>query len=787
MLWDVNSVEPKVAGTPAPGWLTILGLSADSGIEWERVRAAQITALWRAALVRLAFSAMAAGIVFDGLKTQVASPLLFGWFALVILISGALALPALRQRQIPRFAASRSEIHRENVGLFASGLAWAALPLVLGLHANAYQLLVIFAALTVLMGGATFALSVAPLGAASFLLLTGAGLSWLMWRLDVPMIALLTLAYTTALTAASLSSGRSFILRKHGEFALREKSEVVSLLLREHEQSGGDWMWQTDTTRCLTHVTPRFAAMLRLNPAALEAKPFMQILAGDSWEQGNFSTALRELAEKMKGRQSFSALIIPIDIAGESHWWEISGSPRFDDGAGFSGYRGVISDVTEQRLSAEKITHMARFDPLTGMPNRLQMVEALGVAMREAEQWRRKCGIVIIDLDRFKPINDTLGHAIGDRLLVEVSQRLTALTTANEICARLGADEFAMIVKEVNEPGYLMRLAQAIITSLSRPYEIDQHTLYVGASTGTAVSPRDGNDVETLIRSADLALYRSKSAGGNSHTAYEPELHVNAEERRVLELALRKALERDELSLHYQPVVNAKSGLVESFEALLRWTNADLGNVAPARFIPIAEEARLIRPIGEWVLRTACHEAMNWPATVRVAVNVSAEQLHDPHFISILVSALSQTGLAPNRLELEVTESIFLNEGTVAIETLEKVLAMGVRLALDDFGTGYSSLGYLSRTRFSTIKVDRSFVQSAAKKAPESIAIIRAVVALADSLGMATTAEGVETDEECKMVNALGCTRIQGYLFGRPMPAHEARKLFGAQGDRAVA
>ena len=326
-----------------------------------------------------------------------------------------------------------------------------------------------------------------------------------------------------------------------------------------------------------------------------------------------------------------------------------------------------------------------------------------------------------------------------------------------------------------------------LFRSLSLPYEVDQHTLYIGASVGSGIGPRDGEDAETLFRSADLALYRAKDEGGGVHRVYEPMLHAFAEERRILELALREALEKNQLHLVYQPVVNARTGNVEGFESLVRWTHPELGPVSPAKFVPVAEDARLIAPIGEWVLRTACMEAMNWPSDVRVAVNVSAEQLSNPNFVAVVMSALAQSGLTSDRLELEVTESVFMREGTGATQILEQIMGLGVRLSLDDFGTGYSSLGYLSRTRFSTIKIDRSFVTSAAKNEPESLAIIRAVVALAQSLGMATTAEGVENETEVEMVNQLGCSKIQGYYFGRPMPADEARALFPHQQKQARA
>ena len=308
----------------------------------------------------------------------------------------------------------------------------------------------------------------------------------------------------------------------------------------------------------------------------------------------------------------------------------------------------------------------------------------------------------------------------------------------------------------------------------------------MGASIGSAIGPRDGSTVETLMRNADLALYRSKDGGGGEHFTYEPALHAHAEERRTLEFSLRRALERNEFLLNFQPVVDATSEGIVSFEALLRWNSKEHGSVSPAKFIPLAEDTRLIVPIGEWVLREACKEAVRWPSHVRVAVNVSGEQLLDQNFAASIVGALSVSGLAPHRLEIEVTESIFVRDASQANAALEQVMALGCGVALDDFGTGYSSLGYLRRLRFSTIKVDRSFVQGAATGNQESLAFIRAVVAMADSLEMSTTAEGVETELELAVTRKLGCKKIQGYYFGRPMPSAEAAALFGQDARKYV-
>ncbi len=592
-------------------------------------------------------------------------------------------------------------------------------------------------------------------------------------------LAVAALGIAALLIMACLRSARAQILFEVANTIVQEKSETVSLLLREFEDSGADWLWQTDTSRCATHVSPRFAYALGEDAKIIEGQPLLKLIAGDAWEKGQYPNALHDLADRLKRRESFSNLIVPVTIKGITRWWELSASPRSSEDGGFLGFRGVGSDVTEQRESADKISHLARFDTLTGLPNRLQLTEALAEALTDAEKWRRKCGFLMIDLDRFKAVNDTLGHPVGDRLLAQVARRLQLIMTENELCGRLGGDEFAVVVKDSDDGKYLATLARRIIDSLSRPYDVDQNTLYIGASVGSALGPVDGRTVELLMRSADLALYRSKDQGGNTHHGYQHKLHANAEEKRLMEFELRNALEREQLHVEYQPVVNASEDhALVGFEALVRWNNPKFGSVSPAKFIPVAEDARLIVSIGDFVLRRACKDAMNWPETTRVAVNISVDQLTSTNFVETVISALHDSGLAAWRLELEVTESIFLRDGTLAVQVLDRLRGLGIKLSLDDFGTGYSSLGYLRNVRFDTIKVDRSFVQGAAKNKAESLAIIRAVVALADSLNIATTAEGVETEAELVIIKQLGCKKIQGYYFGRPMMFADSLELF---------
>jgi diguanylate cyclase (GGDEF)-like protein len=684
--------------------------------------------------------------------------------------------------------AGRIEFRQVGKSAAASGFVWgSALPF-LGYFGGMPQWLGMWSACLAIMVYSSMAAPGLPIAATAFITVASA-ISTIGWIVHGEYyLAVGSSALGVLLVFGVIRSARALILYEMASNVLHEKSETVSLLLREFEDSGADWLWQTDTGRCVTHASPRFARALDSEPRVIEGQPLLKLIAGDSWETGQYPEELHSLAEKLKLRESFANLIVPVTINGARRWWELSASPRQADDGAFLGFRGVGSDVTEQRESAEKISHLARFDTLTGLPNRLQLTEALGQALSEADQWRRRCGFLMIDLDRFKAVNDTLGHPVGDRLLAQVAKRLKMIMTANELCGRLGGDEFAVVLKDATDSNYVARVAKTIIDTLSRPYEVDQNTLYIGASVGSAVGPIDGRTVELLMRSADLALYRSKDEGGNTHHSYQHKLHANAEERRILEFELRNALKENQFHIQYQPVVDANGdhGII-SFEALLRWNNPKFGMVSPAKFIPVAEEARLIVPLGNWVLRQACADAMQWPENVKVAVNVSVDQLTSPGFVEQVVQSLHDTGLPAWRLEIEVTESIFVRDGGLAVQVLDRIRKLGIKLSLDDFGTGYSSLGYLSNIRFDTIKVDRSFVTGAAKGKAECIAIIRAVVAMADALDIATTAEGVENEQELVMIQQFGCDKIQGYFFGRPMDHRDSLALFSPSLGRNVA
>ena len=745
---------------------------------WSQLRALQLSRLTHITYLRIVGHAIAAAFVLYFYFGLMSPFILFGWSAALAAILLYSATLDRSLSHVERKGISVAEFLRHTALSGAIAAAWAVPLLFFASYGSLSDQLATWLLVATLITGSALIFAAAPLGTMLFAVIAGAAMIASMLLGGHPVIAASIGLFLFIVLPGTIAASRTFLQSRIAEAGVAEKSEVVSLLLREFEENEADWLWQIDTSRRVRSVSPRFAFALGKTSEEVESMPFLQLISGDNWESGQFPPSLHDLADKLKKKESFSALLVKVTIDRESRWWEISGTPMLNEAGNYVGFRGVGSDVTEQRESSEKIAYLARYDTLTGLPNRLMLNEALGEAMRYAKQWRTRCAFLMLDLDRFKAVNDSLGHLVGDRLLAQVSSRIKSLMTDSEMCGRLGGDEFAIVIRDAANGDDINSLARRIIARVSQPYEVDNQTLYVGASIGSAIGPRDGATVEELMRNADLALYRAKDDGGGEYCAYEPSLHALAEERRQLEFSLRHALERNELELNYQPVVDSQDETILSFEALLRWNSADHGSVRPDKFIALAEETRLIVPIGAWVLQEACSEATSWPKHLRVAVNVSPEQLVEPDFADVVVNALAVSGLDAHRLEIEVTESIFLRDPTVARIALEKCMALGCTVALDDFGTGYSSLGYLTKLQFSTIKVDRSFVQGASQNSAESIAIIRAVVAMAESLELGTTAEGVETAEEAEMIRQLGCSKIQGYYFGRPMPASDLPALF---------
>jgi diguanylate cyclase (GGDEF)-like protein len=451
---------------------------------------------------------------------------------------------------------------------------------------------------------------------------------------------------------------------------------------------------------------------------------------------------------------------------------QIVGQPMAD-----GGFVATHEDVTERKLAEARIAHMAHHDGLTGLPNRLLFRERLEDALDLAAQGGH-FQVLCLDLDHFKDVNDALGHPVGDKLLQQVSARLLQEIGLNDTVARLGGDEFAVIQigAELRESS---ELAQRLIATLSAPYEIDGQHIIIGCSVGIALAPQDATDPVALLKAADLALYRAKTDGRGTYQFYEAEMDARLQARRVLELDLRNALANEEFEVHYQPQINLDSNSISGFEALLRWNHPERGMVSPAVFIPVAEETGLIGRIGAWVLKAACSEAMSWPDNIKVAVNLSPVQFKSSALILDVSSALGVSGLRASRLELEITESVMLQDTEAVLRTLHQIQELGVRISMDDFGTGYSSLSYLRKFPFNKIKIDQSFVRDLSERA-DSAAIIKAVAAMSASLGMDTTAEGVETLDQLDRVRHEGCTEVQGYYYSRPRPASEIPRLISS-------
>ena len=590
--------------------------------------------------------------------------------------------------------------------------------------------------------------------------------------------------FLVAMAIVTLVQARGAEIRRALEHKEHIRGRRSLQLLGEYEQSGRGWFWETDRTGCITYISETLAKSLDINQSQLVGRALTDLIAaGDRMA----TDGDRTLGFHLSARTSFSVLAGRVAMSKEERWWAISGRPIVNEYGQFHGFRGSGSDLTEMRRSQAEVNRLAQYDSLTGLANRVQMQRTLEQAVIENMGKTGECALFLLDLDRFKSVNDTMGHPAGDALLRLVSHRLQQVVGDRGRVGRLGGDEFKVVLPGLIDRVKLATLADAIIATLSQPYDIEGAKVVIGASVGIALCPQDGVTTDALIRNADLALYAAKGEGRGVHRFYSPEMHADAEDRRQLEEDLRHALASDGLTIVYQPVISAATERVAGFEALLRWQHPTRGAISPTHFIPIAEDAGLITQIGEWVLRSACMDAAQWPASVRVAVNVSPIQFANPNFPTVVMNALASANLPPARLELEITESVFLNDDDSTEAMFAQLKGIGVRLALDDFGTGYSSLGYLKKAPFDKIKIDQSFVRGAAESRSRNSAIIKSIISLAEALDMDTTAEGVETHDELELVRMLGCSHIQGFIYGHGMAAEDVLARFADEGLSAQA
>jgi diguanylate cyclase (GGDEF)-like protein len=556
--------------------------------------------------------------------------------------------------------------------------------------------------------------------------------------------------------------------RASGANDIDDRQRLAMLDAFEEEEIG--WFWATDRENRLIYLSPSAAKRFPPDRAVLGELlgAVVETIPSDSEERSE-----RPLSFLLSARNKFADLNVRVDTRGGEMFWSLTGKPSFDANDDFLGYRGSARDITAHYERQRDASRLSQYDSLTGLANRHRMAKRLTAILTAFKSAKRSCALLMLDLDRFKQVNDTLGHPAGDELLKQVSQRLQRIVQGPAEIGRLGGDEFQIIIPDIDDRGKLGELAQRIIQMISQPYSIEGSRAIIGTSLGIAIAPYDGIEPDELIKSADLALYAAKGGGRGMYRFYSNDLKDSAHERREIEEDLRDALTRGELEMHYQPVVRSTDNVVTGFEALMRWNHPERGPISPAVFIPIAEESNLIAALGEWALRQACADAAQWPTELRVAVNVSAQQFTSDGLPATVTNALAASGLRPQQLELEITESVFMGDADAVDQMFRRLKKIGVKLSLDDFGTGYSSLGYLRKAPFDKIKIDQSFVRGSTEKDSTNAAIMTAIVSLANALKMETTAEGVEAMDELALVGKLGATNVQGFIFSRAVPQEE--------------
>jgi len=562
------------------------------------------------------------------------------------------------------------------------------------------------------------------------------------------------------------------LARKRTEKALQESEQRFRQLVA----MSSDWYWEQDEELRFVSVTGDFS-----EKSGIAAE---RVLGRQRWDYVATlaDTAVgREHAATLQARQPFKNLEYrAVDDNGDERWFCINGQPTFDEHGRFTGYRGTGSDITARKVTEQRVHHVAQHDVLTGLPNRSLLQDRLSQAVAYAARSGHPVWVMLIDLDRFKFVNDSMGHKAGDVLLMTVAARLRSSLRDTDTVARLSGDEFVVILSQHEDQPLSGDIVQRVMDSVARPVMLGPKEFFVTCSIGVAAYPSDGTAAESLIEHADIAMYSAKKLGRNNFQFYTPAMNEESLERVRIESALRNALERNELVLHYQPQVDLQTGQIVGMEALIRWQHPELGMVPPSRFVGVAEDTGLIVPIGAWVMRTACLQNKAWQdaglGNLRVAVNLSARQFSAADLVPGIEQVLSDTGLDPACLELELTESLFMSDVTPAVELLHRMKALGVKLSIDDFGTGYSSFSYLSRFPIDVLKIDRSFVNDITHDANDA-AIVASIIALAHNLRLSVIAEGVETAEQLDYLRHQGCDEMQGYYFSRPLPAQEFEQL----------
>lgn len=729
------------------------------------------------------------------------------WSALLgyCIFKGTRAWLLQRKHAAPERVSHRALV-RATQHAAALGGIWALLPILAFDTSNAHLTLLLTSVCVGMLCAGGFALLTVPQAAISYVLLVALGCEIALIKAGIAQhwdLAILLLLYTFIVCAAVLSSAKTFGARLMAEAEAAHQQQLVSLLLHDFEANTSDWLWELDVHGTLRQPSQKLSSLLKQSHAAPHQHScapnhyhFVQLFDADyARTELAAHNPIAQLEHYLQQREAFHELVIPILLGGERHWWQLTAKPLFSAKEQFIGWRGVGSDVTHKHTAELEMRRLANIDSLTNLANRHCFYRQLAALKSQREF--SPLTLFFLDLDNFKNVNDSLGHGVGDLVLQTVAERLRNTLRADDLLARLGGDEFAIISPDTDSAQQAGQLAQRILNSFAAPCIINGKSLAIGCSLGIALAPDHGRDSETLLKNADMALYAAKSAGRNTFRFYEPSMALLAQQKLHLLNDMRAALEEHaathkllnksfssdlvwpqtpivgQFEIFFQPQINLRTHAVIGFEALLRWHHPERGLIPPGHFIPLAEESALIIPIGTWVLVEACKYAAQWPEQWRIAVNLSAVQFRAGNVVDVVRWALRISRLAPQRLELEITESLLLHDNISAQETLTALRQLGVRIALDDFGTGYSSLAYLRSFPLNKLKIDRSFVAALAHDTSAQ-AIVNAIIQLADALLLETTAEGIESQLEADMLHNCGCGDAQGFYFSEPLPLAEA-------------
>lgn len=734
----------------------------------------------------LTASAANSVLVFTYLAYHVPSLNLWLWGGLmgVLGLVGAYSSMRAIRYKTPARPRSSQELYRPIAESALLGVAWSICPVLFLPTLHGYDLAIVLWVCAGMMTGAAFVLSTLPgaaipfvaslsFGTAGGLLRSGAS-SEQFWMLCV--LAVFTIVMIQATSWNYANHVRSWLQQaklKDQTQQLEKKQGFISLLLNEFEEAASDCLWELDADLRVTRPSKYLAERAGISVEELDQTPLVNFFDDTNPEAHK---DFENLKQALSGRKPFHDICLPVARAGQTAWWQISAKPVFGETGEFEGFRGVGTDITGKRLADQRITYLAHYDSLTGVPKQELLHEALQAAVSAFGEPSQTIALHFVDFDRFKMINDVYGHSVGNAVLRSSAQKIVDVLGPNDIVARFGGDEFVILQRDISGPGHAMALALTIQDALSEPIRTETDSVHSTVSIGIALFPEHAGTAADLLRFADLALMAAKEGGRATVRMFEAGMNDVVRQRNMMEADLREALGNNEFCLHFQPIVEAQSGEIRAYETLIRWNHPRRGPINPAEFVPILEQTGLIWQVGTWIIREALKEAATWDPSLRISINLSPLQVKNPTLLTIVTHALATTGVDPRRVDFEITETALFDGAEDSLNILHGLRDLGTTISLDDFGTGYSSLSYLRSFPFDKIKIDKSFVDRM-ETSDECAAIIEAVLGLAGRLGMRTTAEGVESASQARRLADLGCVELQGYYFSRPgSPAELAKE-----------